>query len=367
MKLPKVPDIIPPIADVKVDFSTRPSLAKEMKPPDLITPFSQPLVNGIETNPAMISNLLKEAPTVPHLPVAVAAIAPPPATLEKAEHHHKSEKKKKKEKHKHKDKSKSKEDKEKKKKHKDKDREKHKSKGDKAAMEEGTAAPIKITIPKDKITNPDGAAPGLKIKIPRDKFKTDNGSDLSSSTGASLLKIKISKDQISGGFSGIESRKRDRDKSSPVVGAPPAKASKSNYGRSSVGGELRQNGRSSYTKVSNYRPLRAPPPNNVIPRMMGPGYHPPPLPRQSRPYFYPNFPPPPVAMSSVPPPPPSMQVPPPPFMYPADAQMFSHQFYPGYQMFHAHAPPQEMYQMVGSDAPPLPEGPPPNNPPPPPE
>jgi len=99
---------------------------EKMSPP--MESLQTGIVNGLETNPALISNLLKEAASTSHLPgVATTSIktepaepnsqnclVPPPEHKEKEHHHHKS--KKKKEKHKHRDKDKNREEKEKKKK-----------------------------------------------------------------------------------------------------------------------------------------------------------------------------------------------------------------------------------------------------------
>ncbi|XP_022911758.2 cyclin-T isoform X2 [Onthophagus taurus] len=268
----QVPDIITPIADVKTVPQPK-EITKELKPPDLIPPFtinnvvnpsapllSQPLVNGIETNPTLISNLLKEtASTVTHLPT----ISPPSdkndSSKDNKDHHHKERKKKNKEKHKHKDKDRSKDDKEKKKKHKDKEKDKHKNK-EKAKVEER----IKITISKDKIQPPDATACGgsIKIKIPKDRIKTDvileqpaqppPPPPSTATHGAGGLKIKISKDVINH-FSGNDNKKRERERTSPSD-APPNKLSKSSYNRTS---DPKMNGRNSFGKTM-YPPLMPP-------------------------------------------------------------------------------------------------------------
>lgn len=372
IKLPKVPDIIQPICDRSSDNIAETSISKELKPPEIIKPFnstsseiplSQPLVNGIETDPTLISNLLKEVP-VNHLPVIettkspeyahltqpmpvtltpATSVAAAPVEVEKhkGEHHHKSEKKKKKDKHKHKDKDKSRD--EKKKKHKDKDKEKHKIKTEK--VEEGEV-PLKITIAMDKI-QPQPESSGLKVKISKDRLKTDSIEN----TGS--LKIKISKDTIQ--YSSVTDgvRKRERDKTSPVPG-PPAKTAKTTYNRQ----DARQNGRNSYTKVSynNNNNSRGRYGNTMPPRMPPPQVFqqtPPP------PFFVPNYPPPNVQMAQA-------------YMY--QPELYHQPFYAGYQMF----PPPEIYvsqqvpeqyhalQQPSDAPPPLPEGPPPNTPPPPP-
>lgn len=134
-----------------------------------------------------------------------------------------SEKKKKKEKHKHKEKDKDKSERKKeKKKHKVKDKERSKEKEkykdkdkhkDKERHKEkeidvvSSEIPIKITIPKDKIS-------GLKFKISKDCLKKEETDSLKYNTSGEL-KIKISKDVISniGAYkeeSKSDSKKRDR-------------------------------------------------------------------------------------------------------------------------------------------------------------
>lgn len=149
---------------------------------DVVVGSQSTIVNGLETNPTLISNLLKEAATISHLPgVATSSmqqepvepiqstiVVPAPEHSEREHRHHKS--KKKKEKHKHKDKDKNKDEKEKKKKHKDKDRERHRHKERKEELESLLhSEPIKIKIHKDKIH----PLNELKIKIPKDKIKTE--------------------------------------------------------------------------------------------------------------------------------------------------------------------------------------------------
>lgn len=358
--LRQVPDIITPITDTKVEKVAQSSFSKEMKPPDLIPPFSsaalpQPLVNGIETNPTLISNLLKEAPSVPHLPAVAATSTQSQETKEKEKsHHHKEHKKKNKEKHKHKDKDRSKEEKEKKKKHKDKDREKHKNKEKQKRLEEEPpiTQPIKITIQKDKIQPVENHSPGpsLKIKIPKDRVKTENIADPPTS-----FKIKIPKEYINSS----ESKKREREKTSPCD-APPAKSSRT--ANSKYGGEAKQNGRHSHSKVSNsynnipvQSNVRSPSYNNKNVNMLQPMYQaqtaPPPN------YYY-------YAGMQVPPPnvtiTPNLNVPPPPYMY-------QHYYRHGYMYQPAH----EMYPhpiAAGNSnvPPPLPCDAPPDVPPPPP-
>ncbi|KAF5297905.1 hypothetical protein FQA39_LY11890 [Lamprigera yunnana] len=356
IKLHQVPDIITPIPDGKQDkVNIQGSIAKELKPPDLIPPFnsSAPIMNGIETNPSLISSLLKEAPSVPHLPTVVAANTTIVTESSKEKEHH-THKKNKKEKHKHKDREKSRDDKEKKRKHKDKDKDKHKHKHEKQQSEADTASAqhIKITIPKDKIQAPDNVG-GLKIKIPKDKIKTDKINESSSSVVGGL-KIKIPKDVISSFSNESNGKKRERDRTSPSNGAPPIKISKSNHNRLSDA----KSSKSSYSKVSNLNTTlndtihNVQPIYNGISHMAHPSY-------RNQNYFY-NYPPPNMQMPMVSTH--NMAVhPPPPYMY--------QQYYtpaPGYMY-----PPADMYapppvSVTNDTLPPLPQDPPPNNPPPPP-
>lgn len=329
-KLHQIPDIITPITDIKEEPTL--SFSKEMKPPDIIPPLcsdnnistSQPLVNGIETNPTLISSLLKETPSVPHLPVVANTVPktePPQPEIKEKEHHHKS-KKKNKEKHKHKDKDKSKEDKEKKKKHKDKDRDKHKHK---STIPE-PAEPIKIKIQKDKIQQ---IPTPIKIKIPKDVIKTEECPP-PAPTG---LKIKIPRDIINNCNTEIEkSRKRERERGDGD--GPPPKMSR-------IGGhkDSKQNGRHSYNKVSEYSKSSAvaavqqpPPPPST--------YHNMPMYPQNM-YFYPH-----MGVGQA-------------YIYP-DSQMYN--YYNG-----GYGYPPEMYQQpIAGANPPLPMDAPPDIPPPPP-
>lgn len=222
------------------------------------------LVNGADTNPEVISNLLKETPSILQLsqplePQVVQETVIQNVEQEKKEkeHHHKS-KKKNKEKHKHKDKDKEKEkDKEKKKKHKDKDRDrhKHKDKQNETNLNESNVPSepkVVLKLPKSKIQNtlPSSettatSPPSLKIRIPKDVIKTENSGELSqpvvqpNSVGG--FKIKIPKDIINNCSSGdSSSRKRERERNS--TDGPPAKAPK-------TGVKEKQNGRHSYNKV----------------------------------------------------------------------------------------------------------------------
>ncbi|XP_050292997.1 cyclin-T [Anthonomus grandis grandis] len=221
-------------------------------------PVTSTLVNGLETNPTLISNLLKEASTMSGVSVvkteSVETATKAPEFTEKEHKHHKS--KKKKDKHRHR----SKEEKEKKKKHKEKDREKHRHRERKEeviAPLPSVSEPIKIKIQKDKIQ----PVNELKIKIPKDKIKTEGIVDSLSMSQPSSggLKIKIPKDiiancntsgsslsslDISMGGQNSSSRKRDRDRTTSPMDTPPTKMSKSSH-------KDKQNGRhsSSYSKV----------------------------------------------------------------------------------------------------------------------
>ncbi|XP_031329007.1 cyclin-T isoform X2 [Photinus pyralis] len=364
----QVPDIITPIPEGKQEKMTiQGSIAKELKPPDLIPPFSSnaSMMNGIETNPSLISSLLKETPPVPHLPSVIAANAALPEPSKEKEHH-KEHKKNKKEKHKHKDKDKdrNRDEKEKKKKHKDKDKEKSKHKHEKhqTESESSSTQPIRITIPKDKIQPPESSAPNfnVKIKIPKDKIKTETISEPVAPAVRGSIKIKISKDVINS-FSNNDTNSRKRGRESPTNGAPPNKVSKSNHNRPID----TKSAKNSYNKVSNSN-VSEPAIHNVqqqmyngINHMAHPSY-------TNQNYFY-NYPPPSMQMPMMPPhsmtvhPPPP---PPPPFMF--------QQYYapPGYmyQSADLYAPPAVGGAGTNDALPPLPQDPPPppNKPPPPP-
>uniref|UniRef100_V5GSG4 Cyclin-T1 n=1 Tax=Anoplophora glabripennis TaxID=217634 RepID=V5GSG4_ANOGL len=263
-KIHHMPDVVTPLSDVKKEYNevhVPEAYSNDMKPPDIIPLLPtenanmSTLVNGLETNPTLISHLLKEAPSVPHLPVVAASeataqpvVQPQVQTeVKEKEHHHHKSKKKNKEKHKHKDKDRNRE--EKKKKHKDKDREKHKHKDKQEIPQPVAAEPIKIKIHKDKIqplpeSSTQGPSIGLKIKIPKDKIKTESISELSQPPPSGGLKIKIPKEKINCGASvDSNSKKRDRDHSSPPD-APPNKVAKGSHKDS------KQNGKHSYNKVA---------------------------------------------------------------------------------------------------------------------
>ncbi|KAG7312701.1 hypothetical protein JYU34_001069 [Plutella xylostella] len=188
----------------------------EQKRPEPTIPPPRPL-NGIETDPTLVSNLLKESlakpapitvqvekrspeevkrevkrePVIEPPPVVVPPVVvdPPPAPAappaDEAEHRHKKEKKKK-EKHKHKDRDKSKEER---KKHK-KDKEK-KPEAPAQPPAEPTNDTLRITIPRDKLAS--SPAQGLKIKIPKERLAVQPPPPPQQTSG---LKIKISKDVL---------------------------------------------------------------------------------------------------------------------------------------------------------------------------
>ncbi|KOB79367.1 Uncharacterized protein OBRU01_00512 [Operophtera brumata] len=164
-------------------------------------------LNGIETDPTLVSNLLKESlakpapitvPTEKKTPIVEvkkevaepiqptqATEAQPNQQTDEPEHKHKKDKKKK-EKHKHKDRDKSKEER---KKHK-KDKEREKKKEEPPPVQETPAnqdGGLRITIPRDKLSS----SPGLKIKIPKERLAVPPPPPQSSG-----LKIKISKEVL---------------------------------------------------------------------------------------------------------------------------------------------------------------------------
>uniref|UniRef100_A0ABM1IST4 Cyclin-T-like isoform X4 n=1 Tax=Polistes dominula TaxID=743375 RepID=A0ABM1IST4_POLDO len=124
--------------------------------------------------------------TVPTTTTVQKAVVPT-VTEEKKNDHHKSEKKKKKEKHKHKEHKEKSKDKHKHK-HKEKDKEKHREKDKDKTEETLPAAPIKITIPKEKLnlSGETAVTSGGNVVVP-EKNKSPQG------TG---LKLKIVKDRL---------------------------------------------------------------------------------------------------------------------------------------------------------------------------
>ena len=214
-------------------------------------------VNGIETDPTLVSNLLKESLAKP-APITVATerkspevkreppaepapvpvlppapvVEPPPPVEEVSEHRHKKEKKKK-DKHKHKDRDKSKEER---KKHK-KDKEKRKDSPVPQPVEvpQQQDGALRITIPKEKLST----SPGLKIKIPKERLAAPPPPPQTSS-----LKIKISRDVLDA------SRKR----APPPDHGPPPKVA-------------RHNGTPHHPKVGNWNvppPFRQPLPYFMV-------------------------------------------------------------------------------------------------------
>lgn len=193
--------------------------------------------NGIETNPDLVSSLLKESlctdtkfhsslstgpPTVVKQEPPKYDLFEPSSTLpqqifetptlptqikleagNEQSQRIKTEKKKKKDKHKHKDKDKEKsKDREERKKHKkDKDRQKDR---ERSATDVPPAAdghnPLKITIPRDKLIPSQETTPvGFKITIPKDRIKSE---PQTTPPPPASLKIKISKDLIENYASG---------------------------------------------------------------------------------------------------------------------------------------------------------------------
>lgn len=223
------------------------------------------VVNGIETNPDLVRNLLKESlcnqsgllktePSIvtPSLQPPAELFEPSATTSSSTNQHNtsitstgtnnvlssnsdvsametdehgtsgsKSEKKKKKDKHKHKEKDKSKDREERKKHKKDKDRHKDKDKererendssGHAGAGTGGGAEHVKIKISKEKLEAGTGESIGFKIKIPKERIMGDLNSSASSQSHTTdtappphappVLKIKISKDKLESYSSG---------------------------------------------------------------------------------------------------------------------------------------------------------------------
>lgn len=193
-------------------------------------------LNGIETDPTLVSNLLKESlakpvpitvqtekkspmiekeikkepiieqvvvPIISHTETVVhnPQQAVPQNQADEADHKHKKEKKKK-EKHKHKDRDKSKEER---KKHK-KDKEKEKKTESSPLTQSQTSEALKITIPREKLS----LSPGLKIKIPKERLAIPPPPP-----SGSGIKIKISKEVLE------TSRKRGAE---PEMVIPPKMA-----------------------------------------------------------------------------------------------------------------------------------------------
>lgn len=245
--------------DIKPDLSKLPMYPTENVPSTIYDPIKPTSFNGIETNPDLVSSLLKESlstdmkfqsslstvpqdmqqitikqepskydlyepsPTLPQQLFETSTL-PTQIKLEGGGSEHgqriKSEKKKKKDKHKHKDKDKDKtKDREERKKHKkDKDRQKDRERSADLPASDGIN-PLKITIPRDKLISSQETTPGgFKITIPRDRIKPEP------MTPPTSLKIKISKDLIENYASGQQhipeesdsnshmSKKKDKDR-----------------------------------------------------------------------------------------------------------------------------------------------------------
>ncbi|XP_021916696.1 cyclin-T isoform X3 [Zootermopsis nevadensis] len=324
IRLPnRVPDIIPPIRDrSKKDEtvvaasaigsshnsnnSVMSSVGKELKTPDLIRPFATQMSDALSqtarsagfpddlgavafpdsdsTNDSFVRSKIPPPPIASeealssaniqtvgiidistmeeHIQPLENVVPTACSSLSMPEHHHKSEKKKRKKEHKehkHKDKDKNREEKKHKHKHRDKDKDRHKR--EKA---EGSA-PIKITIPKDKINLSSPLEPvagtGLKLKLKNYMFKSTISTDSSPQPALGKnIKIKIG-DEVISNFSNSNmgppalsteapssSRKRDYSspRSSELVSppGPPAKSSRLN----TSSGDQRRSG----NNCSNY-------------------------------------------------------------------------------------------------------------------
>lgn len=441
IKLPnRVPDIIPPIRDRNKKDETSVaasatgnnhnssssvmlSVAKELKTPDLIRPFATKISDSLSqtaksasfpddlgavafpdsdpTNGTYVRTQIQAPPVASeealgsadiqsvgiidistmeeHVQPLENVVSSACSSLLMSEHHRKSEKKKKKKEHKehkHKERDKNREERRHRHKHKDKDKDRHK--GEKA----DSSAPIKITIPKDKInlssTLEPVAGTGLKIKIQKDRLK--GGSDSTGSSPQSApsggLKIKISKEVIGNfnnsntgppGFSSeapSSSRKRDRSipQSSELV-LPPAPPAKKVRPNASLGDERRSgsnfNNYGRHNGVEHHRrgmhyPTSGGKVRGGIDGPRGNCYMTPTLPMQQL-HLYRPYPP---YYQAFPPPPPGI-VP--------QSYMYGYYPPPTTYMYHPPLPAGPAPEvMQPHEPPPLPEGPPPDNPPPPP-
>ncbi|XP_056647255.1 cyclin-T isoform X1 [Diorhabda sublineata] len=346
----------------------------------------QPTVNGlVSTDPTVISNLLKEASTVSHLPPVIKTEIVTEAQTDKNHYHHKS-KKKNKDKHKHKDKNR--EDKEKKKKHKDKEREKHRHR-EKVPEVTPTPAiePLVLKIQKDKIIR-DSPSQGLKIKIPKNKINTENISELSHNAAPIVapitegIKLKIPKDKLNNcpNLDSSMSRKRERDRKDRISpDGPPAKVSKSSIKEAKTNGKYSNNNKVSPPNVVNNNQIVQQQMNqqNIVINQQQESTN--------------NY----QKMFSTPPPPPPPPLPPIPLQNPAHTQMYYYDRMPPLPMPNLNVPPPSynmynyynqnyMYQGAGmynhppmmhgpplmhnnNSIPPLPMDAPPQLPPPPPE
>jgi cyclin T len=439
IKLPnRVPDIIPPIRDrsKKEDTTVAASaigsshnssnsvvcsVAKELKTPDLIRPFATQMSDALShtaksasfpddlgavafpdsdsTNDSFVRSKIPPPPIASEEALSSAniqtvgiidistmeeqvqplenVVSTACSSLSIPEHHHKSEKKKRKKEHKehkHKDKDKNREEKKHKHKHRDKDKDRHKK--DKA---EGSA-PIKITIPKDKINLSSPLEPvagtGLKLKLKNYMFKSTVHTDSTQQPALSKnIKIKIG-DEVVSNFSNSSvgppalsteapSSSRKRDHSSPrsselvTPPGPPAKSARlntssgeqrrsgnncSNYGKQN-GVEHHRRGSHYSTLGGKVRGVRGVPRGNCYMTPAVPIQQP--QPYQPYPHYYQAYPPPPGIV-------------PQPYMY---------GYYPPAAYMYQPPLPTGPAPDVGhhQEPPPLPEGPPPDdNPPPPP-
>nr|CAD7393828.1 unnamed protein product [Timema cristinae] len=395
IKLPgRVPDIIQPIRDrrkedIGVKDESAQSMAKEPKLPDLnrpppsqdkatmemnIIPCPSPspsdmeLSDGGEKTMAELNTSVESVIDVTSVPehtekllplISTLPVLPESSEKKSSEHHHKA-KKLGKEKHRHKEKHKSrdKDDKDKKhkdKKHKHREKDKDRHKIEKPSEMVAIAAPIKITIPKDKLVlspnmEQNATSGGLKFKIAKERLTPQN----TSSSGGSL-KMKISKDIVifnnATAAPPAESSSRKRERSSPVteVSAKSARLSGTGADASRRSHHAKQNGVESSTRGrgSSSQPhfsgskVRGGPPRLDVTRPPPPPF--PPMGYNYPPQYYPNYQ---------------------PFMYPPPP-------HPD-QMYGYYSVPQFLYQTQPPlpkepPPPPLPVGPPPNKPPPPPE
>lgn len=233
-----------------------------------------------------------------------------------------------------KDKDKNKEDKKHKHKKKDKDKAKERKAAEEVVASQSVAAPIKLTIAKDKLV-PETPSHGIKIKIPKERLKVEEPippPQAAPPSGMGQLKIKIGKELIS------ERRlpeTADAKKQRAAAGSQVPR----NRG-------FKQNGHQDTRKVRG----------GYGGRGRGRGAHPLASQFQHPPHqFYPYHPPPHM------------------YMYPPPAAdpMFHH--HPGYYQYppHMYQPPPLVPNLAMPDfqlppPPPLPSDPPPQAPPPPP-
>ncbi|XP_063217677.1 cyclin-T isoform X1 [Bacillus rossius redtenbacheri] len=298
IKLPgRVPDIIQPIRDRKKDESVHgtnskttlaTSVAKELKPPDLIRPFPSQVEapenqhgdvgpvtfspspldfevpdvsskQSVDLNASLesvidVTSITEPLPTLPLVDesaLGATQVGSASPSKKSSDHHHRSDKKKKKEKHKHKEKDKSRDKDDKDRKHKHKHKDKDRNKTDRSVDVMPAAEPIKITIPKDKLVNMtptleqnSSGSSGIKLKIQKERLKDlpQTTSNMSHSTSSGGLKIKITGINSSNAES---SRKRDRSSPGDESSAAPTKSarlsSSEHSKRSASGSHSKQN------------------------------------------------------------------------------------------------------------------------------